>query len=146
MHCIYLFIYFISFDEFICVTQQMACCNISSIRYIASVVHSWFDGFKPVWLLLQQKGKYEVFHILSYLPRVDISVRCNGSSGGATGNTCLFILRARCCIGHYRILLSYMFSVVLCFACILLAIHPPKWRLHWHFRELAATDVERKHI
>lgn len=127
-------------------TNGLTCYNISSICYISYVVHSWFDGFKPVWLLLKQNRKYKVFHILSYLPRMHVAVRCNGNSGGATGNTWLYILHARCCLGHYRILLSYMFSVVPCFACILLAIQPSKWRLHWHFRELAATDMERKHI
>jgi hypothetical protein len=36
-------------------------------------------GFQAVLLLLQENGKYEVIHILAYLPHLDMAVRPDGN-------------------------------------------------------------------
>jgi hypothetical protein len=52
-------------------------------------------------------------------------VRSNGKSGRASGNTTWrFILVAHWCEHHYWISLPYIFSLVIFFSCISLAIQP----------------------
>jgi hypothetical protein len=43
-------------------------------------------GFQALLLLLQQNQKYEIVHILAYLPHLDMAVKPNGKSGPVSGN------------------------------------------------------------
>jgi hypothetical protein len=72
----YLFRYLISFHAFVYMTQQMSLL-VAAPRPVVTRLRPYtlgLIGFQAVLLLLQQNLKYTVFHILPYMPRLDIVV------------------------------------------------------------------------
>jgi hypothetical protein len=60
---------------------------------ITSDIGPWFDGFLAVSLLPDRNQKSNIFYILACFPRLNITVRPNGKSGRASGNS----------LGHFEV-------------------------------------------
>jgi hypothetical protein len=77
-------------------TQQMG-RHVTAFHPIVTLLRPYtlgFTDFKAVLLLQHRNKKYEVVHILAYLPPLDAAVRSNGKSNSVFENSTAIYLRS----------------------------------------------------